>query len=356
MSFRNQIVSLAVLIALTSLFVPKLSLAQNSSNPYQIVEGWAKLPGGRLMGAVGKAEVDIDGRHIWAVIRCDAPQEMFGRECVNSDLDPILKFDPDGNVVESFGGGMFIWPHGLDVDLDGNIWVTDAVRDANIPSGDNRGHLVVKFSPTGEVLLTIGTAGESGDGPYHFTEPSDVAVAANGDVFIADGHSPDGNNRVAKYSSRGQFLMSWGQTGYAPGEFRALHAIAIDPDGRVFVGDRSNSRIQIFDQEGNHSATWTQFGRPSGIAFDTEGKIYVADSESDNVQNPGFEMGIRIGEYETGWVKEFIRFPWANPNIIPGNGAEFVTVDLEGNLYGGEPVPGPHLNQRTLRKYVRVRP
>ena len=129
------------------------------------------------MGAVGKAEVDIDGRHIWAVIRCDAPQEMFGRECVNSDLDPILKFDPDGNVVESFGGGMFIWPHGLDVDLDGNIWVTDAVRDANIPSGDNRGHLVVKFSPTGEVLLTIGTAGESGDGPYHFTEPSDVAVA-----------------------------------------------------------------------------------------------------------------------------------------------------------------------------------
>ena len=124
----------------------------------------------------------------------------------------------------------------------------------------------------------------------------------------------------------------------------------------MFVGDRSNSRIQIFDQQGNHSATWTQFGRPSGIAFDDNGRIYVADSESDNVQNPGYEMGIRIGEYETGWVQEFIRFPWANPNILPGNGAEFVTVDSAGNIYGGEPVPNPHINARALRKYVRVRP
>ena len=124
----------------------------------------------------------------------------------------------------------------------------------------------------------------------------------------------------------------------------------------MFVGDRSNSRIQIFDQGGTHTATWTQFGRPSGIAFDDQGRIYVADSESDNVQNPGYEMGIRIGEVETGWVKEFIRFPWADPNILPGNGAEFVAVDSEGNLYGGEPVPNPHRNAKTLRKYVRVRP
>ncbi|MFL2846237.1 MAG: hypothetical protein ACJZ77_00760 [Pseudohongiellaceae bacterium] len=251
---------------------------------------------------------------------------------------------------------MFIWPHGIDIDSDGNVWVTDAVSDNNIPSGDNRGHHVIKFSPTGEVLMTLGTPGEEGNDANHFTSPSDVAVASNGDVFIADGHNADGNNRVVKYNSRGEFLLSWGETGYAPGQFRALHAIAIDPSGRVFVGDRSNSRIQIFDQEGNHSATWTQFGRPSGIAFDDAGRIFVADSESDNVQNPGYEMGIRIGEAETGWVKEFIRFPWADPSILPGNGAEFVTIDGAGNLYGGEPVPGPHLNQRTLRKYVRVRP
>ena len=121
-----------------------------------------------------------------------------------------------------------------------------------------------------------------------------------------------------KYNSRGEFLMSWGETGYAPGQFRALHAIALHPDGRVFVGDRSNSRIQIFDQEGNHSATWTQFGRPSGIAFDDQGRIYVADSESDNVQNPGYEMGIRIGEVEMGWVKELAisEFPKGRKYLI----------------------------------------
>ena len=115
--------------------------------------------------------------------------------------------------------------------------------------------------------------------------------------------------------------MAWGQTGYGPGEFRGLHAIAMDASGRVFAGDRSNSRIQIFDQQGNHLATWTQFGRPSGIAFDDNGQIYVADSESDDVQNPGYEIGIRIGEVETGWVTNFLRFPWAihvSPHQGPG--------------------------------------
>ena len=325
-------------------------VAQNSSNPYAIVDGWAKLPGGREMGAVGKTTVDRDGRHIWAVIRCDAGAERFGDECRDSDLDPVIKFDPSGNVVESFGGGMFIWPHGIEVDLNGNVWVTDGVGSGAIPAGDSRGHQVIKFSPTGEVLLTLGTGGVEGDGPYSFTSPSDVAVADNGDVFIADGHGNAGNNRVVKYTNDGEYIMSWGQTGYGPGEFRALHAIDIDADGRVYVGDRSNSRIQIFDQQGNHITTWTQFGRPSGIAFDDNGRIYVADSESDDLQNPGYEMGIRIGEIATGWVTEFIRFPWADPRDAAGNGAEFVTVDSEGNMYGGEPRP------RMLRKYMRVRP
>ena len=105
MSFRSKFLYLVTLLGIVPLFLSQQTFAQNSTNAYQIVEGWAKLPGGRLMGAVGKAVVDNDGRHVWAVIRCDAPQEMFGRECVDSDLDPILKFDPDGNVVESFGGG-----------------------------------------------------------------------------------------------------------------------------------------------------------------------------------------------------------------------------------------------------------
>ena len=152
MSVRNPTVSVAALLVLVSSLVPQETAAQNSTNPYAIVEGWAKLPSGRVMGAVGKAKVDPDGRHIWAVIRCDAGPEHFGSECVDSDLDPVLKFDPDGNVVESFGSGMFIWPHGIDVDSDGNVWVTDAVSDNNIPAGDDRGHQVIKFSSTGEEI------------------------------------------------------------------------------------------------------------------------------------------------------------------------------------------------------------
>jgi sugar lactone lactonase YvrE len=326
--------------------------AQALPNPYRIAEGWAQLPNGRPMGAVGKVVVDPDGRHIWAVVRCEALADptRFGDECRDSKVDSVLKFSPDGKVVASFGGGMFIWPHGIDVDRDGNVWVTDAVAAQRTPKGDKRGQQVVKFSPQGKVLLTLGTPGVTGNDPTHFNSPSDVVVAPNGDVFIADGHNENGNNRIVKYSRDGTFIKTWGRTGYAPSEFRAIHAIAIDAAGRIFVGDRGNNRIQIFDQEGKFLTQWTQFGRPSGIAFDTRGRILVADSESDDVQNPGWEMGIRIGDARTGWVTEFIQYPWGDPRETAGNGAEFVAADRDGNLYGGEPRP------KKLQKYVRVRP
>jgi DNA-binding beta-propeller fold protein YncE len=340
-------------VALTAVLgVQQVLQGQNLPNPYRIVDGWAQLPGGRAMGAVGKVVTDPDGRHIWAVVRCDRLEDpaRFGDECRDSKSDPVIKFGPDGKVVKSFGGGMFIWPHGLDVDRDGNVWVTDAVTAGRV-KGDKRGQIVVKFSPEGKVLMTLGTSGESGNGPNLFTSPSDVVVAPNGDVFIADGHNENGNNRVVKFSKDGKFIKAWGKTGWAPGEFRALHAIAMDPSGRIFVGDRGNSRIQIFDQEGKSLAVpWTQFGRPSGIAFDNRGQIFVADSESDDVQNPGYEMGIRIGDIKTGWVNMFIVYPWGDPRSTAGDGAEFVAVDREGNIYGGEPRP------KRLQKYVRVRP
>ncbi|HSH20789.1 MAG TPA: hypothetical protein VLA03_10065, partial [Draconibacterium sp.] len=171
--------------------------AQPYPNPYQTIENWTKLPEGRIMGAVGKVVMDPDGEHIWAIIRCDATEpDRFGDECLDSDLDPIIKFDQGGNVVQSFGGGMFIWPHGIDVDKDGNVWVTESVSDSRIPEGDKRGHQVFKFSPIGEVLMVLGKPGEPGNGEYEFNAPSDVVVADNGDIFIADGHSQDTNNRV----------------------------------------------------------------------------------------------------------------------------------------------------------------
>jgi DNA-binding beta-propeller fold protein YncE len=326
--------------------------AQALPNPYRIAEGWAQLPNGRPIGAVGKVTIDPDGRHVWAVIRCEplADPSRFGDECRDSTADAVFKFGPDGKVVASFGSGMFIWPHGIDVDRDGNIWVTDAVAAQRTPRGDKRGHQVVKFSPAGKVLMTLGTPGTPGGGPDHFTSPSDVVIAPNGDVFVADGHNEDGNNRVVKFTSDGTFIKAWGKTGYAPGEFRTLHAIAMDARGRLFVADRANNRVQIFEQDGKLLAQWTQFGRPSGIFFDDRDLIYVADSESDDVQNPGWEMGIRIGDARTGWISAFIQYPWGDPRETAGNGAEFVAVDRDGNLYGGEPRP------KKLQKYVRVRP
>jgi DNA-binding beta-propeller fold protein YncE len=327
--------------------------AQAPVNPYRIVEGWARLPNGKPLGAIGKVAIDPDGQHVWAIMRCEPLEDpaRFGDECRDSKTDSIYQFSPDGKVVKSFAGGMFIWPHGLDVDRDGNVWVTDAVAANRTPKGDKRGQIVVKFSPAGKVLMTLGTPGELGSGPDHFNSPSDVAVASNGDVFVADGHGDDGNNRVVRFSQEGKFIKAWGKSGWAPGEFHSLHAIAIDSAGRVFVGDRGNNRIQIFDQDGKSIATpWTQFGKPSGITFDGKGQMYVADSESDDVQNPGWEEGIRIGYAKTGWVHTFILFPWGDPRQTAGNGAEFVAVDRDGNVYGGEPRP------RRLQKYVRVRP
>ena len=327
-------------------------VAQSLPNPYRIVEGWAKLPNGRKMGAVGKVGIAPDGAHIWAIIRCEPlyDQARFGDECRDSKTDSVYLFNPDGTVAKSFGGGMFIWPHGLAIDPDGNVWVTDAVAENRTPKGDKRGQQVVKFSPDGKVLMTLGTPGVPGGGPDHFTSPSDVVVAPNGDVFVADGHGDNGNNRVVKFSKDGTFVTAWGKSGYGPGEFHTLHAIAMDSRGRLFVGDRGNNRIQLFDQDGKHQATWTQFGKPSGITFDSSDRIYVADSESDDVQNPGWEMGIRIGEAKTGWVREFILYPWGDPRKTAGDGAEFVAVDKDGNIYGGEP------NPKRLQKYVRVKP
>lgn len=328
-----------------------MSFGQSLPNPYRAVDGWAKMPEGRPMGAVGDLKMDPVGKHIWAIVRCTATdKKSFGSECLDSDIDPLLKFDLEGNVVKSLAGGMFIWPHGLDVDHEGNVWVTDAIAPKKTPAG-KRGHQVVKFSPDGKVLLTLGYPGVFGSGPDKFDSPSDVAVAMNGDIFVADSHSFDsGNNRVVKFSKDGKFIKAWGKTGYAPGEFRMLHSIAIDMQGRVFVADRGNNRIQIFDPEGNFLTQWTQFGRPSGITFDSKGKIYVTDSESDDVQNPGWEMGIRIGDAKTGWVHSFILYPWGDPREVEGTGAEFVAVDRDGKLYGGEPRP------RRIQKYVQVRP
>ena len=200
-----------------------------TDNPYRPVRGladgsgpstpggeWARLPGGREMGPPASVHVDIDGESIWAFIRCDETSPVpvarggrFGIDCMNSDgtlkpHDTIYKFDSKGNVVKSFGARMFIWPHGLHVDSEGNVWATDSGAESAVATaakaGVKAGHIVRKFSPDGQVLMTLGEPGVAGDDEYHFRSPAGVVTAPNGDIFVADGHFT--NNRIVKYSKR----------------------------------------------------------------------------------------------------------------------------------------------------------
>jgi hypothetical protein len=320
------------------------ALAQQAPpNPYRVAdESFGNLPDGRSYGATSAVYPGPDGRTIWVAERCGE------NDCAtHPELTTVFQFDLDGNLLRQFGAGLFAWPHGMHVDRQGNVWVTDATGYRDAPGG--LGHVVYKFSPTGELLMTLGTKGVAGEGPDTFTRPSDVLVAPNGDIFVVDGHGEDAGNRVVKFSSDGTFIKQWGEPGEADGQFRDPHALAMDSQGRLFVGDRANSRIQIFDQDGNHIATWSQFGRPSGLYIDSNDMLYAADSESNDRRNPGVKRGIYIGSARTGEVTAFIP-DTADPNDGPTagtSGAEGVAVDATGAIYGAEVGP------RTLRKYVR---
>jgi DNA-binding beta-propeller fold protein YncE len=261
--------------------------------------------------------------------------------CDGSSLDPILKFDASGKLVTHFGAGMLLFPHGLHVDPDGNIWVTDNLGK------DSKGHQVFKFSPEGKLLMTLGQAGHPGSGLDQFNAPSAVLVAPNGDVFVADGHGGNTNARIMKFTRDGKFIKTWGHKGSGPGELDIPHALAMDSRGRLFVADRGNNRIQIFDQEGNSLDLWPQFSRPSGIYIDKNDVIYVADSESESVakNHDGWKRGIRVGSARDGSVTAFIPDPAEKATTT--SAAEGVTADAMGNIYGAEVGP------KRLMKYVR---
>ena len=171
-------------------------------NTYRVDEGWAKLPPGRKWGAAIGVDIDRDGKSVWVFDRCATADD-----CSTSNLAPIQKFDASGKLVASFGGGMFIYPHGLFIDRDGNVWVSDG-RAKN-----GRGHTVMKFSPDGKLMMTLGKPGVAGDGPGTFNAPSDVLIAPNGNIFVADGHGGDTNERIVKFSKDGKFIKAWGKKG-----------------------------------------------------------------------------------------------------------------------------------------------
>jgi NHL repeat len=306
-------------------------------NPYRTISNWGKLPEGRTWGSAAGVAVDRNG-NVWVAERCGA------NSCAGSNLASILEFDASGKLLKSFGAGMFVWPHGITADKEGNIWVTDA------QGKDGKGQQVFKFSTEGKVLLTLGKAGIAGDGPDTFNQPSAVAIALNGDIFVGDGHNENSNSRIVKFSKDGKFIKTWGKRGSGQGDIDVPHALAFDSKGRLFVADRGNNRIQIFDQEGNFIAEWKQFSRPSGIFIDRNDLIYVADSESGSIakDHAAWKRGIRIGSARDGKVTGFIPDPNTDPNYKDTSAAEGVGGDASGGvIYGAE------VGQKDVKKYVK---
>jgi DNA-binding beta-propeller fold protein YncE len=355
---RGVLQCCAVMLALPALGAQANTPVNERPNPYRTVEGWAQLPEGRTWGSTSAVAIDRDGRSVWVAERCGQ------NSCVGSTLDPVLLFNRDGVLVRSFGKGLVNWPHGIHVDRAGNVWVVDG-RDnrptvpRNAPAGTPApampdrvfGHQVLKFSPRGELLMRLGTDGGARE-PGYFFQPNAVFVAPNGDIFVAEGHASgtDANARILKFDSRGTLLMSWGRKGTGPGEFDQPHALAMDSQGRLFVADRGNNRLQIFTQGGQLLDTWYQFSRASGIFIDRNDMLYAADSESGSIapERPEWLRGIRIGSARTGEVTAFIPDPQTNTRNT--SAAEGVVVDSRGVVYGAEVGP------RALKRYERVRP
>jgi sugar lactone lactonase YvrE len=307
------------------------ALAQSSNaprndlpQPYRTTRDWGELPSGiKKWPAVTAVEAAPDGT-IYVVERC------FDNSCTGRNEPPILKYDSNGKLLKAWGDGLFNFPHGATVDSQGNLWVTDARAEGG------KGSQVFKFDPNGKVLLTLGKAGVSGSGPDLFDQPTDVVVAANGDIFVTDSHRNGKNNRVVKFSRDGKFIKEWGTKGSGPGQISEPHTIAMDSRGRLFVGDRENNRIQIFDQEGKYITEWRQFSRPSGIYITKDDTMYVADSESGPDTGAhelmGTRKGIRIGSAKDGTVTAFIEDMESTRG--DHSGAEGVGVDARGNVYG----------------------
>ena len=294
----------------------------DAPNPYHLVNDWAHMP--RSWAPTNNVFVDAKD-NVWVMDRCD------DKGCLGSNNAPIWELSPEGKVLNNFGAGMFAFPHTVKPDAQGNIWAIDG--DAR----EGKGNQVVKFSPDGKVLLTLGKAGQGGKGLDVFDRPTGIAFAPNGNIFISEGHAPGfGNSRIMEFDRSGKFIKTFGHLGSGDGELKGPHVLAFDSQGRLFVADRSNSRVAIFDQNGKFLAAWKQFGRPSGIFIDKNDVLYVSDSESEDApakdtNNPGCKRGIRVGSARTGKVDYYIPPPpVSDPKLPPPEG---VAADSHGNIY-----------------------
>ena len=234
---------------------PPVLPANVSTLGFKLVPNWDQLPAGWYYDEASWVAIDAKG-HVY----------VFNRGPHN-----IIEYEPNGKFVRSFGEGMFTRTHGARFDSEGNLWGVDV-----------NGHTILKLDPQGRVKMVLDRKNTEGknDDPTLFNRPADAVVAPNGDIYVADGY---GNSRVVKFNKDGKFLKAWGKKGTGPGEFNLVHTVAMDKRGRVYVGDRENYRIQIFDSEGNFLNQWTNVGSPWSIDITTDQRIFMADGHNNDV-------------------------------------------------------------------------
>jgi len=309
----------------------------DAPNPYHLVQNWAQTP--RPWGPANAVTVDARN-NLWVADRCE------DKGCADSHVAPVFELSPDGKTMKNFGAGLFVEPHAMAVDRDGNVWVVDA------GAAVGKGMQVTKLSPDGKVLLKLGKPGQGGGSAALdvFDSPTGVAVASTGEIFISQGHGEKPNvSRILKFTSDGKFIKSFASYGPGEGQLRSPHAIAIDSQDRLFVADRSNSRVVVFDKDGKFIAAWKQFGRPSGIYVDRNDMLYAIDSQSTDMQgdrfNPNCKRGIRVGSVKDGKVAYYIPPPPpADPKWQPPIG---ITVDRNGVIYAASD------DQKDVKKFVK---
>lgn len=341
-------------------------------NPYRLEPDWPTLPAsmhapsGAKWGQVIRVHVAPNG-NIWVFHRCFNNKPAGDATCINrgEQNPPILEFNPAGQLLRHWGAGLFASPHGFTIDNDGNLWTTDinnAETVLGMPAKNERGtplgQTTLKLSPDGKVLMTLGTPGVGGIGPNVFDRPTGVAIAANGDVFVADGHSGNKSNsgRIVKFSPDGTFIKSWGRRGSAIGEFRDPHDLYVGGSKNyVYVADRQNNRIQVFDQDGNFITAWAQFGQPSSVYVDKHDNLYVGASFQDPAKGNVMaasdgpnDRAIVIGHAITGELKFLIPDPGDLSKMTDtGTSASGIAVDDSGNIYAAD------VGFNRLRKYTR---
>jgi len=305
-------------------------------NPYKTLRDWAELPKGMTWPAITGVLEGSDGR-LYVLGRCHE------NSCAGRTEPSVLIYDQNGKLLNSWGAGMFQFPHGFWMDKDDNVYITDAQTDGT------KGNQAFKFSKDGKLLLTIGKGGKPVDANDSFDQPASILVAPNGDIFVGEGHSPTyGKSRIVKFDKDGKFIKVIMKKGRMPGELMGPHNMAIDSQGRIFIADRGNNRIVIMDQEGKYLDEWRQFGRPSGMFIAKDDTLYVADSESWGQDEPGWKKGIRIGSAKTGLVKAFIVDQ--ETTTEEHSGAEGVGVDAAGNVYGAV------VRRQMLEKHIKLTP